>query len=411
MSNSGSFALTRSHGTDRFYNPPPARRHQELLLRQPQPQRQLQRALKPDARVESPEVETRTNSDESTFSRPYSDSSSSSPRKDSDLTNLDRIMESVAPSVPAQFFSETRIKECRTREADTLPFFCLEDLWESFREWSVYGVGVPLLLNGSDSVKQYYVPSLSGIQLYIDPDRLRRPNEDSDPESSRETSSVGSSDCEAERRAKGVVDGECSQHNLMNLNSQKLNRLTLGDKQPISSSGDETEGYNSSGCLVFEYYENEQPHHRKPLYDTVLNLASQFPELKIYKSCDLLPTSWVCVAWYPIYRIPLGPTLQSLDASFLTFHSLSTHSRSENQPQLHAAGGRKVYGTDTFSKMSLPVFGLATYKLRGSILTPNSAHERQQANAMLQAADNWLQQLQVNLPDFRFFTSHNSQRR
>lgn len=61
----------------------------------------------------------------------------------------------------------------RTREADIHSFFSLGDLWESFNEWSVYGVEVPLLLNGSDSVKQYYVPSLSGIQLYIDPRRLR----------------------------------------------------------------------------------------------------------------------------------------------------------------------------------------------------------------------------------------------
>lgn len=68
---------------------------------------------------------------------------------------------------------QARIRGWRTREADLLPSFCLEDLWESFREWSVYGVGVPLLLNGSDSVRQFYVPFLSGIQLYIDPQRLR----------------------------------------------------------------------------------------------------------------------------------------------------------------------------------------------------------------------------------------------
>jgi len=45
----------------------------------------------------------------------------------------------------------------------------LGDLWESFKEWSAYGAGVPLLLNGSETVVQYYVPYLSGIQLYLDP--------------------------------------------------------------------------------------------------------------------------------------------------------------------------------------------------------------------------------------------------
>lgn len=59
----------------------------------------------------------------------------------------------------------------RTSEPELHPYFVLSDLWESFKEWSAYGAGVPLLLNGSDSVVQYYVPYLSGIQLYIDPSK------------------------------------------------------------------------------------------------------------------------------------------------------------------------------------------------------------------------------------------------
>lgn len=50
-------------------------------------------------------------------------------------------------------------------------YFDLGDLWESFKEWSAYGAGVPLVLNGSDAVIQYYVPYLSGIQLYVDSSR------------------------------------------------------------------------------------------------------------------------------------------------------------------------------------------------------------------------------------------------
>lgn len=162
----------------------------------------------------------------------------------------------------------------------------------------------------------------------------RRPGDDSDAESSRETSSAGSSDCEAERRVKGVVDGGWGRHNLVNSNSQRLSRLTLRDKHPMSSSSDENEVNNSSGLLAYEYFEQEQPHHRRPLYDKVSplhwrltrrpifpllfypeldacgsnfrayyqpyqvsSLASQFPELKMYRSCDLLPSSWISVAW------------------------------------------------------------------------------------------------------------------
>ena len=81
----------------------------------------------------------------------------------------------------------------------------------------------------------------------------------------------------------------------------------------------------------------------------------------------------------------------------------------KNKPQFHPSSGRKVYRVDESAKISLPVLGLASYKLRGSILTPSGAYESQQANSLLQAADNWLRRLQVNLPDFQFFVSHNSQ--
>ncbi|PKI40166.1 hypothetical protein CRG98_039418 [Punica granatum] len=416
MSNSGGFAVTRTHPDSRFYHPPPVRRHQQQLLLQQQQQQQRQQHLQKPVRSEVGRVDpaesepARSESDESALSvsRPSSVCSSSTHRT-ADLTHLDRLIESVTPSVRAHHLPEVRTRRGRARESDFRQYFSLCDLWEAFREWSVYGVGVPLVLNGSEPVKQYYVPSLSGIQLYVDTLRMRKPGEDSDAESSRETSSCGSSDCEAERKGKGNIDGMCSQQNFMNFNSQKMNRLALRDnKPPTSSSGDEAEVGNSPGKLVFEYLEQEQPHHRKPLYDKVLNLATQFPDLKRYRSCDLLPASWISVAWYPIYRIPVGPTLQNLDASFLTFHRLSTHSRSKIEPQLHVPGGRKVYGLDPSTRFSLPVFGIASYKLRGSILTPNSAHEWQQANSLLQAADDWLRRLQVNLPDYQFFISHNS---
>lgn len=68
---------------------------------------------------------------------------------------------------------QTSIRGCRGQERglECPPYFALKDLWESFKEWSAYGAGVPLLLNGSDSVMQYYVPYLSGIQLYVDQSR------------------------------------------------------------------------------------------------------------------------------------------------------------------------------------------------------------------------------------------------
>lgn len=60
------------------------------------------------------------------------------------------------------------VRDWRTCNVEFQPFFELSDLWVSFKEWSAYGAGVPLLLNDSDGVVQYYVPYLSGIQLYAD---------------------------------------------------------------------------------------------------------------------------------------------------------------------------------------------------------------------------------------------------
>ncbi|THG04986.1 hypothetical protein TEA_018987 [Camellia sinensis var. sinensis] len=197
----------------------------------------------------------------------------------------------------------------------------------------------------------------------------QRPGEESD------AGSGGSSDCEADRRAQ--YDGSWSQHNLMNLNSHRMYRLSLRDKSLVSSSSDEAEICNSPGMLIFEYLEQEQPHNRKPLTDKASSLlgdycilitvlTSQFPELSKYKSCDLLPTS-------------------------------------NGQVQFHGASGGKVHGgVDASSKLSLPVFGLASYKLKGSILTPSGPYECQQENSLMQAAGNWLQRLHVH-PESRSY--------
>lgn len=87
--------------------------------------------------------------------------------------------------------------------------------------------------------------------------------------------------------------------------------------------------------------------------------------------------------------------------------SISSTETGKFQPQFHASRGRKLHGVD--AKISLPVFALASYKLRGSILTTDGSSEWQQANTLLQAADNWLQRLQVKLPDYQYFINRSSQ--
>ena len=62
--------------------------------------------------------------------------------------------------------------------------------------------------------------------------------------------------------------------------------------------------------------------------------------------------------------------------------------------------------TDLSEKIPLPVFGLASYKLKGSIWTRNGLFERQLESSLLQSADKWLRRRRVDHPDYRFFLSH-----
>ncbi|CAH9085610.1 unnamed protein product [Cuscuta epithymum] len=410
MSNSGGFAVSRSHGADRFYSPPAVRRqHQQILLQQQeqlmklqQQQQLLQRPVKAEAAASAPAEDgnpAEFGDSVTALAKKLSACSSSLPEWSTKVTNLDRLLESVTPLLSARHLSEVNVRGGITDEAGSSAYFCLEDLWESFSEWSAYGVGVPLLLNGKDQVVQYYVPFLSGIQLYVDDPTtssscIRRDSEEKDFET-REMSNGVSSNCE--------VDKKDAADELPNGNISKK-------ETSMRFSGVEAGNGKSNGQLVFEYMEREQPHHRRPLADKVAILASQFPELKKCRSCDLMPSSWISVAWYPIYRIPIGQTLRDLDASFLTFHALSTRSQGRVTPQLHSSRDRKTNGRKAASsKFSLPAFGLASYKLSGSLLSPSGPHESEQGNNLLQAAVSWLRDLQVYLPDYQFFISHTSQ--
>ncbi|PWA59092.1 hypothetical protein CTI12_AA387920 [Artemisia annua] len=285
MSNSGRSRVRE----DRFYSPPAMRRQQVMMMKVQQEEHKVQ----PLMQQENEMVEC----------------------------NLDRFMKHTTPVVTAQHFPKTSMKVWRNQENSCHPYFLLGDLWESLKEWSAYGAGVPLVLNESDSVVQYYVPYLSGIQLYVDPSvpvPSRRPGEESDSDSSRTTSSDDSYE------AGSVGHGSRAQVNNVGSVAKSFNKLRLRADPFVVDGSEEGEIRNPPGLLIFEYFERALPYHRAPLADKISDLASKFPELKTYRSCDLTPSSWVSVAWYPIYRIPVGPSLQNLDASFLTFHSLST---------------------------------------------------------------------------------------
>ncbi|KAL5196870.1 hypothetical protein ABZP36_000382 [Zizania latifolia] len=474
-SSSTSSSSSRSFLNDRFYSPPHVRRQQMLLLQQQQQQQERSQGQRPSSPSPSPSSTPRTAARQKQPSPPPAPAEAAAPPKEAESLvdagvspssvpskpsmsasfaakrqaevgaapamealapepvpsteeagNLERFLSSTTPSVPVQYLPKTSMRGWWSGDAmNSSPYFCLGDLWEAFNEWSFYGAGVPLMLNGSDSVIQYYVPYLSAIQLYADPpkhsSRIRHPWEESDGES-MDTSSESSSGTDADQLRGLSLEATC--------------RLENGDFQR-----EDGEAHLPSTRPIFEYLENDPPYGREPLTDKVSILASKFPELKSIRSCDLLPTSWMSVAWYPIYRIPTGPTLKDLDACFLTFHYLATAVPSRGMYHPMSVGIQSVNSClqqmvslhfivvvphadvdpstptcpssgginrcmNAAGRLTLPVFGLAPYKLRSSIWTSNGPHEQQLAASLMQAADDWLRNRQVYHPDFRFFVTH-----
>ncbi|TYJ20317.1 hypothetical protein E1A91_A09G256000v1 [Gossypium mustelinum] len=391
MSESG---VVRNRGGGRRLTP---RRHRQ----QPQMEwrrRQEQRPLLPGTSSEN-----RTNNEvapTSSSSSPANSGYDNSERNNNNNpTNLDRFLEFTTPVVPAQRLPQTIItrRRRRRRHSPENPlYFVLKDLWESMEEWSVYGAGVHILLEGYPVI-QYYVPYLSAIQLYIDPSRpstsQRMPGEES---STMSSSSSGSND---------AIQGAQSHVEIGDAEILALNRLSLRDRHETDTRN------NPAGQLVFEYFEQDEPSSRKPLTNTVSDLASQFPALTTYRSCDLLPSSWISVAW-----VPMGPTLKNLDACFLTYHCLSTPSNdfgivfqvgtATDSLPFRGFNIRELDAAEMPSKLPLPTFGLAFYKFQASIWNAPEVIESPKANSLLQEADNWLRHLQVDHPDFRFFVTH-----
>ncbi|KAG8476640.1 hypothetical protein CXB51_030796 [Gossypium anomalum] len=390
-------------GEDRFYIPVKARRNQN----QKQKQKPKQEAVKEDneksnskssaSLTKGKDLASGNNNNKNINPKETLASSTIPSSEESRVSrsNLERFLESTTPSVPAQYFSKTTVRGWRTCDVEFQPYFVLGDLWEFFKEWSAYGAGVPLVLDGNDGVVQYYVPYLSGIQLYGESAKQRLAGEESENDYYRDSSSDGSSDYEIGKGIKFSRE-QCSRFSLTNeipFRVRSLSIICCKKAFPVMIVKPGT--LEITYCLSFL-----STRHLIVIFD----LSCKYPGLNTLRSCDLLPISWMSVAWYPIYRIPTGSTLKDLDACFLTYHSLCTPMEGNGNGQTPLL----VYPDDAngIPKISLPVFGMGCYKLKGSIWTQNGVSERQHANSLMQATENWLKLLQVYHPDFQFFASH-----
>lgn len=338
--------------------------------------------------------------------------------------NLDRFLESTCPAVRPQYLPKScQWEACQRRQqlgdADSLPFFVLGDLWDRYGEWSAFGAGVPIAIGrGQEMVVQYYVPYLSALQLYtrsgkrpsVKSSRLGAYSDASESDF-RDSSSEASSDCDSDRLPE-CWNCECGK-------AVRREAVSCCFCDQVANEQGNVEDDNShraeewNGRLLFEFFEETRPHARVPIADKIAELARGFPELAYIRSVDLLAASWMSVAWYPIYRIPTGPTLRDLEACFLTFHCLSTSLQDGTpagikQPKRSPSACSVVFSTEKESSwINLEAFGVAHYKLRGSIWTSVGNPERKHASSLYRCAESWLRQLNVHHPDFEFFRSHN----
>ncbi|CAK9217776.1 unnamed protein product [Sphagnum jensenii] len=330
-------------------------------------------------------------------------------------SNLECFLDVTTPRVKSQTLRKSCFRDPsqkRCFDPEVTPFFSLGDLWDSFDEWSAYGAGVPLMLHGYENVVQYYVPYLSALQLYTIPTRrphvaaYRAPGVESDEGSDASSdgeneSSMGPGRSQWQGRVLKDADSSSSYSALGSGPRLECSTFVNGDDEDVE---------------VWSYFETSPPYSRVPLVDKITDLSRDFEPrynpLRILRSVDLLPSSWLSVAWYPIYRIPTGPTLRDLAACFLTYHSLSTPMNGTSGVQLPSCSepcDMPTLCSRETSRLALQAFGLTSYKLRGALWTSNV--ERRQATLLQNSASVHLKQLGVEHPDYIFFTSHSNSRR
>ncbi|KAI4319802.1 hypothetical protein MLD38_033357 [Melastoma candidum] len=310
--------------------------------------------------------------------------------KKSAPSNLDCFLRIITPVVRSQLLPKSEVRDLNSFwhpwEREKVECFRLEDLWECFDEWSAYGAGVPIVINDEESLVQYYVPYLSAIQIFTSLSSLNRLREEAEAR-----------ECETRESSSDI----CSEEN----DSDK-SRISDG----CSSDDGGFEQHNARhpnerlGHLYLQYYEKSAPYARVPLTDKINELTRRYLGLKSLRNVDLSPASWMAVAWYPIYHIPMGRTIKDLSTCFLTYHTLSSSFQDTDLGDEIDSGNGKVKGKEGEGRSSLQPFGLATYKMQGNVWVSGSGQDHDRLTSLLSVADSWLKQLAVQHHDFNYFT-------
>ncbi|PRQ41474.1 hypothetical protein RchiOBHm_Chr4g0447281 [Rosa chinensis] len=148
------------------------------------------------------------------------------------------------------------------------------------------------------------------------------------------------------------------------------------------------------------------------MLDQINELAQIYPGLMEFQSLELSPCSWMAVAWYPIYQIPVTRNVKELSAYFITYHTLSSfqglHSTiSENNDKFQCIdtlgkdhGSKTLERDESKGEMALPPFAAATYKMHGELWTTPETSDKEKIGFYLNAANSWLKHRKFRHHDF-----------
>ncbi|CAI9772549.1 unnamed protein product [Fraxinus pennsylvanica] len=304
--------------------------------------------------------------------------------KNSMQSNLDNLLDYTTPSILSKFLYKSEMRKLNRLwnpfEREKVEYFSLSDLWNSYDEWSAYGAGVPIHLANSQNLVQYYVPYLSAIQIFTS-------NSREEAESACETRDSFSDSFSDENESV----------------SEKLLTWDGCSSEEVVLEQDNFWHPNEQlGYLNFEYIEKSSPYGRVPLTAKIRGIGRRYPGLMSLRSVDLSPASWMAVAWYPIYHIPMGRSNKDLSTCFLTFHTLSsTFQDMELEDDSVSTERKKRKEGD---RISLPPFGLATYKMYGDVwVSDKDGEDQEKLVSLFNIADSWLKQLSVDHHDFKYF--------
>ncbi|KAL1060761.1 hypothetical protein V6Z11_1Z072100 [Gossypium hirsutum] len=224
-------------------------------------------------------------------------------------SNLDCFLQCTTPTVRSQFLPKSEFGSLNRLwhpwEREKVEYFTLNDLWDCYDEWSAYGAGVPIVLNDNEPWEEI---------------------ESGDGDCFSDSWSTDDSESDKLWRWDGCCsseDGGSDQDSVCHLN----NRL---------------------GYLYFQYFETSTPYGRVPLMDKINGLSRRYPGLMV-----------------PIYHIQ-WEGLKDLSTCFLTYHTLSSSFQEINPEDDIKLAGKNLKEKE--GNISLPPFGLATYKMQGDVV-------------------------------------------